>query len=118
MHRKVRPGSRWMNTPRNIPCLPDTHLLEREQETRHIRRHRLPGEPSGIPPFPTLRPAEFLAALRRLSERLERDGHSLQAWSRLSLVFAAMDDRARSERCRDIARSLSRPPVAKAQAPA
>ena len=116
MHRKVRPGSRWRNTPRNTPCLPDTHPTEREQELRHIRRHRLPGGPSGIPPVLTRRPDDFLAALRALSECLERDGDSFQAWSNLSLVFAAMDDRERSEQCRGIARSLNRAPLLRLQA--
>ena len=105
-----------MNTPRNIPCLPDTHLIEREQQLRHIRRNRLPGEPSGLPPVLTRQPDEFLAALRALGRRLERDGDSSRAWSGLSLVFDAMDDRERSEQCRDIARWLSRPSPLKAQA--
>jgi hypothetical protein len=51
-----------------------------------------------------------------LSECLERDGGSFLAWSSLSLVFEAMDDRARSGQCRDIARSLGRTSLVKAQA--
>jgi len=95
-----------MKTPRNTPRLPNTHPIEREQKLRHIRRHQLPGEPSGNPPVLTHRPADFLAALRALSDCLERDGDSFQAWSNLSLVFEAMDDWTRSERCRGIARYL------------
>jgi hypothetical protein len=104
-----------INTPRNTACLSDTHLIEREQ-LRRIRRNRLPGEPSGIPLVLTRRPDEFLQALRALGERLARDGDSHLTWNGLSLVFEAMDDRTRSERCRDIARCLSRPLLAKAQA--
>src|SRR5262245_16044578 len=116
MHRKVRPGSRWMNAPRNTPCLPNTHLKEREQQIRQIRRNRLPGEPSGILPVLTSRPDHFLAALRALTECLQQDGDCTRAWSGLSLVFEAMNDDERSAQCRDVARWLTRPPALRAQA--
>jgi len=62
------------------------------------------------------RPGDFLAALRTLSECIERDGDSLQTWTNLSLVFEAMNDLSRSDLCRGIARSLSRAPLPRMQA--
>jgi hypothetical protein len=50
----------------------------------------------------------MLTALRALCDALERDGDSPVAWTGLSMIFAAMDDRARSGRCRRIAGTLDR----------
>lgn len=117
MHRKVRPDNWWMIDPRNTPHHPDTHLVEREQALRHIRRHRLPGEPSGNTQVLINRPADdLLAALRLLVDSLEKDCDSFRAWSGLSIVFEAMDDRERSGRCRNIARWLVEAPLAKGTA--
>lgn len=113
MHRKDRPGSRWNSTPRNTPCHPDTHPIEREQALRHKRRHRLPGEPSETLSFSTgARPGRTLAKLRVLHRVLERDRDSHEAWSYLAGLFAAIDDRRRSLLCENIARTLRRLPAA------
>lgn len=113
MHRKDRPGSRWNSTPRNTPCHPDTHPVEREQALRHKRRHRLPGEPSETLSFSTsARPVRTLVRMKRLQRTLERDGDSHEAWSDLAGLFAAIDDRRRSRLCESIARTLRTLPAA------
>lgn len=114
MHRKDRPGSRWNSTPRNTPCHPDTHPVEREQALRHKRRHRLPGEPSETFPNRTATgPTRTLDRLKGLYRTLEADRDSHEAWSDLAGLFADLSDRRRSHLCESIAKSLrSLPPAA------
>lgn len=113
MHRKDRPGSRWNSTPRNTPCHPDTHPVEREQALRHKRRHRLPGEPSETHAGTgNIRPTHTLIRLKGLHRTLLRDRDSRQAWMDLAGLFATLDDRRRARLCEDIARKLHRLPPA------
>lgn len=106
-HRKVRPSSRWITTPRNTPCQTETHLNEREQLNRRIRRCRLLGEPSaavasgrGNPP------SDLLGTLQGYCDALQRNGDSFEAWIGLSEVFAALHDHERVRHCRDVALRL------------
>ena len=113
MHRKNRPGSRWMNTPRNTPCHPDTHPVEREQALRHKRRNRLPGETSEtLTHADNLHPIRTLDRLRGLHRTLLRNENSQQAWIDLAGLFADLDDRERARQCESIARTLRSLPAA------
>ena len=108
MLRKVRPGSRWISSPRKTTCHSYTHLKEREQQNRRIRRCRLPGEPSGAtPPVPGRMLADLLATLRCYCDTLQRQGDSYEAWIGLSEIFAALDDHERVRRCRHVASLLA-----------
>lgn len=98
---------RMMKNPRNTPRQPNTHLLEREQKIRRIRRHRLLGETSKtLPPVLTRVPGDLLGALRDYCQTLEQDGDSCEAWLGLSTLFDALEDSARSGLCRGVARHL------------
>ena len=105
-HRKVRASSRWMSSPRNTPCQPQTHLSEREQLNRRIRRCLLPAEPSAAVSFTTPRSSDVLRNLRTYYDALRRDEDCYAAWIGLSQVFAALEDHERVRSCRDVALRL------------
>jgi hypothetical protein len=93
-----------MKIPRNTPRQPHTHPIEREQEIRRIRRHRLLGEVSAsTASFSTGFPAGLVGALRECCQTLERDRDSYDAWVSLSRLFEELDDTARSRMCRGVA---------------
>jgi len=104
-HRKVRPGSRWISTPRNTPCQNKAHLNEREQLNRRIRRCRLLGEPSGAVASGSA-PSDLLGTLQGYCDALQRNGDSFEAWIGLSEVFAVLHDHERVRHCREVALRL------------